>query len=154
MQLSSVLTVVGHSEIKNSAVVEKLHNAVLPHHLELTMTAIKIGAVGINHGYWKLCHWLITNIWLSIIVVHSKAPFTRYNLLSNRLSNPFDNRLYRVSLYNIQPVVKPCLSNRLYKPVWQRVERTAVRSTRLSNPFDNRLNSSLIYSHICAEKGR
>jgi len=55
-----------------------------------------------------------------------KAPFTRYNLLSNRLLNRFDNRLYRVykhstgcqtrlttgltagfSVYtNIQPVVK------------------------------------------------
>jgi len=35
----------------------------------------------------------------------SKAPFTRYNRFSNRLSNPFDNRLYRVCY--IQPVVKP-----------------------------------------------
>jgi len=26
-----------------------------------------------------------------------KAPFIRYNLLSNRLYNPFDNRLYRVN---------------------------------------------------------
>ena len=41
-----------------------------------------------------------------------KAPFTRYNLLSNRLSNLFDNRLYRVT--NIQPVVKP-----VWQPVWQ-----------------------------------
>jgi len=44
---------------------------------------------------------------------------------------------------NIQPVVKPCLSNRLYNPVWQPVERTAVRSTRLSNPFDNRFDKRL-----------
>jgi len=43
----------------------------------------------------------------------------------NRLSNPFDNRLYHV--YSR-------LSNRFYSPVWQPVERTvAVRSTRLSN---------------------
>ena len=34
------------------------------------------------------------------------APFTRYNLLSNRLSNRIDNRLYIVYT-NIQPVVKP-----------------------------------------------
>ena len=27
----------------------------------------------------------------------AEAPFTRYNLLSNRLSNRFDNRLYRVN---------------------------------------------------------
>ena len=52
---------------------------------------------------------------------------------------PFDNRLYRV--YSR-------LSNRLYNPVWQLVERTvAVRSTRLSNrlsnPFDNRLDVCL-----------
>jgi len=72
-----------------------------------------------------------------------KAPFTRHNRLSNRfdnrlyrvykhstgLSNPsdnrFDNRLYRVYCW---------LSNRLYNTVWQPVERTvAVRSTRLSN---------------------
>jgi len=30
------------------------------------------------------------------ILGQSKAPFTRYNLLSNRLSYQFDNRLYRV----------------------------------------------------------
>ena len=57
-----------------------------------------------------------------------KAPFTRYNLLSNRLYTRY-NRLSNP------------LSNRLYNPVWQPVERTAVRSTRLSNwlsnPFDN-----------------
>jgi len=61
------------------------------------------------------------------IVVIGKAPFTRYNLLSNRLSNQFDNTLYRVHkystgcqtrsttglttgwmfVYTIQPVVKP-----------------------------------------------
>jgi len=48
-----------------------------------------------------------------------KAPFTRYN----RLSNP--------------------LSIRLYNPVWLPVERTAVRSTRLSN--HNRLYR--VYKH-------
>ena len=48
------------------------------------------------------------NLWTN----RSQAPFTRYILLSNRLSNPFDNRLYRV--YSR-------LSNRLYNPVWQRL---------------------------------
>ena len=46
-----------------------------------------------------------------------KAPFTRYNLLSNRLSSRFDNRVaLNVCIHNttgcimytnIQPVVKP-----------------------------------------------
>ena len=56
-----------------------------------------------------------------------KAPFTRYNLLSNRLSNPFgnrfDNRLYRVYKHPtvcqtvfVKPVVKP-----VWQPVWQPV---------------------------------
>jgi len=63
-----------------------------------------------------------------------KAPFTRYNLLSNRLYTRY-NRLSNP------------LSNRLYNPVWQPVERTAVRSTRLSNwlsnPFGNRFDNRL-----------
>jgi len=33
---------------------------------------------------------------VKIALVVPEAPFTRYNLLSNRLSNRFDNRLYRV----------------------------------------------------------
>jgi len=93
-----------------------------------------------------------------LLCVHPKAPFTRYNLLSNR----FDNQL---NVCTIQPVVKPvvkpvsqpvvsCIQafNRLsvwqpavsciqpvVKPIGQPgsfnpVERTvAVRSTRLSN---------------------
>jgi len=40
--------------------------------------------------------------------LHDKAPFTRYNLLSNPFDKWFDNRLYRV--YSL-------LSNRLYNPV-------------------------------------
>ena len=47
----------------------------------------------------------------------AKAPFTRYNRLSNPLSNRFDNRLYRV--YSR-------LSNRLYNPVWQPFEQTVL----------------------------
>jgi len=42
---------------------------------------------------------------------HCKTPFTR----CNRLSNRFDNQLYRV---NIQPVVKPVVK-RVGEPVWQ-----------------------------------
>ena len=52
----------------------------------------------------------------------TKARFTQYNLLSNR----FDKRLYRV--YSR-------LSNRLYNPVWQPVEWTAVRSTGCQTVF-------------------
>jgi len=43
---------------------------------------------------------------------HYQAPFTRYNLLSNRFDNRFDKRLYRV--YSR-------LSNRVVQPVWQPV---------------------------------
>jgi len=80
-----------------------------------------------------------------------QAPFTRYNLLSNWLSNRSDNRLYHVYkhstgcqtrlttgwmfVYTIQPVVKPvvqpglttgwmnsgCSFNTVVKPVWQLV---------------------------------
>jgi len=58
--------------------------------------------------------------WSAVVL---EAPFTRYNLLSNW----FDNRLYHV--YSR-------LSNRLYNPVWQPVERTvAVRSTRLKKQW-------------------
>jgi len=55
----------------------------------------------------------------------SKAPFTWYNLLSNWLSNPFDNR------------VNVCIHN---TTGCQPVERTvAVRSTRLSNRLSNQV---------------
>jgi len=47
----------------------------------------------------------------------SEAPFTRYNLLTNRLSNRFDNRLNEQWLF----VQHGCQTGRLY------------------NPFDNRL---------------
>ena len=78
--------------------------------------------------------------------VCSKAPFTWYNLLSNRLSNRFDNRVNVYAQYNR-------LSNRLYNLVWQPVEQTAVCSTRLSNRlsnlFDNRFDNRLyrVYKH-------
>ena len=65
--------------------------------------------------------------------------------------NRFDNRLYRVYsrlsnwLYNPvwQPVERTAVpSTRLSNRVWQPVERTvAVRSTRLSNWFDSRLSN-------------
>jgi len=94
--------------------------------------------------------------------VNTKAPFTRYNRLSNRLwklvkclytwYNRSDNQLYDVYKHstgcqtrlrlsnpfdnqfdNWLYCVYSWLSNRLYNPVWQPVERTAVRSTWLSN---------------------
>ena len=85
--------------------------------------------------------------------MHSKAPFTRYNLLSNRpLSNRFDNRLYRV--YKHSTRLTTCLTNGciVYTAGCRtgcttrfdnRVERTAVPSTRLSSPFDNRFDNRL-----------
>jgi len=32
-----------------------------------------------------------------LVDYYTLAPLTRYNLMSNRLYNPFDNRLYRVN---------------------------------------------------------
>ena len=51
-----------------------------------------------------------------------KTPFTRYNRLSNRLFNLFDNRL-NVCFHRMQPVVQPRLSNRppVEQPVVQPV---------------------------------
>jgi len=51
------------SETKNSS-VESMTNCatLLQHNLELTMTVIKTGAVGINHGHWKLYSLNISSI--------------------------------------------------------------------------------------------
>jgi len=83
---------------------------------------------------YNVCGFHVLVFVMSLAVSYPEALFTRYNLLSNR----FDNRLYRVYKHStpvwqpavscIQPVVK-CL----YNPVWQPVERTAVRPTLLSN---------------------
>ena len=66
-----------------------------------------------------------------------KTPFTRYNRLSSRLYNQFDNRLYRVNT-----VVK-----RVWQPVWQRVWQPVVSCiqtfTRLWNRLDNRFDNRL-----------
>jgi len=53
------------------------------------------------------------------------TPLTRYNLLSNRLSNRFDNRQYRVNKH---------------QPDWQLVGCLFTRYSRLSNQLSNRLN--------------
>ena len=55
----------------------------------------------------------------------TKAPFTRYNLSSNR----FDNQLYHV--YKHQPIVK-LFDNRLYRVY-------SLLLNQLYNHFDNRL---------------
>jgi len=104
--------------------------------------------------------WLVVQTFsLQQVVFNCNTPFTRYNRLSIRLYNRFDNTGLTtgcIVLTNIQPVVKPVvkrvwqpvwqpcwtnshcsfnrLSNRVVQPVWQtrfdnRVERTAVRST-------------------------
>jgi len=59
----------------------------------------------------------------------SKAPFTRYNLLSNRLSNGFDNR------------VNVCMND---------TTGCQTRSqTGYTTRFDNRLNEQLFVQHGC-----
>jgi len=88
-----------------------------------------------------------------------KTPFTRYNRLSSRLYNQFDNRLYRVNTVVKrvwQPVWQPCwtnscsfkrLSNRVAQPLWQRVWQPVVSCiqtfTRLWNRLDNRFDNRL-----------
>jgi len=73
-----------------------------------------------------------------------ETPFTRYNRLSIGFDNRFDNRVERTTLF-VQPVVKPCLSNRFDKHGLTNVLKVtvAVRSTGcqtgLYNRFDNRL---------------
>ena len=83
-----------------------------------------------------------------------KCLYTRYNQLSNPLSNP----LYCVYKHSTgcqtvwQLVVQTVVSyiQPVVKPVWQLVERTvAVRSTRLSNPFHYRFDNRQyrVYEH-------
>jgi len=147
-----------------------------------------------DRGIGGLCVQEITfhHTTLSIHKIASmqhKAPFTQYNLLSNWLSNvcihdtTIVKPVWQTAVSCIQPVVKPvvqpglttsclfntvvkpCLSNRLYNPVWQLVERTVcsfntvvkpvvkpvwqpavscIRTfNRLSNGFDNRLDVCL-----------
>jgi len=64
----------------------------------------------------------------------TKAPFTRYNLLSNQLLNRFDNRLYRVykHLTGCQSALTTGWTN------------MAVRLTRLSNRLSNRVVQSVV----------
>jgi len=108
----------------------------------------------------RLCAFRYTMFYLNV----RKAPFTRYNRLSNRLYNRFDNRLYRVNKHptgcrtgcqtglttGLTTVLneRTVRSTRLSNRVDNRVERTAtVRSTgcqtglynRFDNGFDNRL---------------
>jgi len=69
---------------------------------------------------------------LAVQTVWAEAPFTRYNRLSNPLSNWFDNRLYRV-----------------YKqPVWQNgcIVYTASCETGCTTRFDKRLNEQSVHS--------
>jgi len=63
------------------------------------------------------------------------APFTRHNLLSNRLSTGSTG----CTVYtNTQPVVKP-----VWQPVWQPAVSCKQISNRLYNRFDNRLDVCL-----------
>ena len=75
----------------------------------------------------------------------SKAPFTRYNLLSNRLSNRFDNRVYRV--YKHSTGCQTRLTTGLTSGC---IVYTAGCETGCTAWFDNRLNEQwLIVQHGC-----
>ena len=102
------------------------------------------------------------------MLLNIKAPFTRYNLLSNRfdrLSNRFDNR---VNFYihdttgcqtRCQPVVQPDLTRAvrstrlshrvcqtgLSNTVWQPVERTAVHSPVCQTVCQTRLTTGWMF---------
>jgi len=93
------------------------------------------------------------------------TPFTRYNWLSNRLYNRFDNRLYRVNKHPtgglttvlneqplfVQPVVKPGCTTGLTTGCihdaagcqTEPVECLYTRYNRLSHRFDNRFDNRL-----------
>ena len=67
------------------------------------------------------------------------------------LYSRFDNRVEQ-TVCSFNTVVKPCLSNRLYNPVWQPVERTVLFiqhgcqtgcQTGLYNRFDNRVERTV-----------
>ena len=67
-------------------------------------TAVRSGVQGFHNRDFAI----LSIIFLQQMSSNCQAPFTRYNLLSNRLLNRFDNRVYRVYSW---------LSNRLYNPV-------------------------------------
>jgi len=46
-------------------------------------------------------------LWGLVRLNNLKAPFTRYNVVSNPLYNPFDNRLNEQWLFEFNTVVKP-----------------------------------------------
>ena len=70
--------------------------------------------------------------------MHCKAPFTRYNLLSNQLSNGFDNCLYRVYKHSTPGLTTGCI---MY---------TAGCQTGCTTQFDNRLNEKWLFvQHGC-----
>jgi len=75
----------------------------------------------------------------------SQAPFTRYNLLSNRLSNQFDNRLYRVYKHSTG-----CQSRLTTGLTTGCIVYTAGCQTGCRTRFDNRLNEQWLFvQHGC-----
>jgi len=55
-----------------------------------------------------------------------KRLYRVYNRLSNQVVQPVWQPCWTNSRCLFNTVVKPCLSNRLYNPVWQLVERTVL----------------------------
>ena len=83
---------------------------------------------------------------LDFRIAHTrKTPFSRYNLLSNRLSNRFDNRLYRV--YKQSTGCQTRLTSGLTNG---RIVYTAGCQTGCTTRFDNRLNEQWLFvQHGC-----
>jgi len=91
-------------------------------------------------------------------VHYTKAPFTRYNLSSNRLSNGFDNWVNvcihdttgcqircqtgcQTGLTNGCVVYTAGCQTGLYNPLTTVLNEQSVRSTRLSNRLSNKLSN-------------
>jgi len=97
---------------------------------------------------------------------YPNTPFTRYNRLSIRLYNRFDNHVERTAtvrstgcqtslipvwqpaVYTIQPVVKPVV-----KRVWQPVECLYTRYNRSSIRFDNQFVQTVVKHLTCCQTG-
>ena len=85
-------------------------------------------------------------VWTETCTMLAKAPFTRYSLLSNRLSNRFDNhnrfdnRLYRVYKHSTgcQTHLTTGLTNGC-------IVCTAGYQTGCTTRFDNRLNEQWLF---------
>jgi len=123
-----------------------------------------------SHMWLRFCHWaskhqhiyrnLATYLPVSLPVstvtqsrcwplVICKAPFTRYNLLSNRLSNRFDNRV-NVCIHDTTGCQNRCQTGCQTRLTTGCIVYTAGCQTGCTTWFDNRLNEQWLFvQHGC-----